>query len=410
MAANLTGSIRVAHVATVDLTVKALLLPQLTALRDEGYDVSAISAPGPFVPAIEAAGVRHVAWINATRTWDPRADLRAFAELVRILRRERFDLVHTHNAKPGAMGRIAARLLGTPCVVNTIHGFDATAEDRLVKRAAFMTIEWLAARCSDLELYQGADDMVRARRLRIAGRRKAAFLGNGTDLVAFAPGRLGQAEVVRLHDELGIREGELVVGMVGRLVAEKGYREFFAAAGGVRAERRDVRFVAVGERDLAKADAISEDEIERARDDVIFTGWRDDAADMLALFDVFVLPSWREGVPRSAVEAAALGIPLVLSDIPGCRQVARHGIEGFLVPVRRADLLAQEIARLVSDADLRRRMGAAARARAVARLDERQVIATILDRYRRLLARTGLAAPATAGEAERVLAGARVST
>jgi glycosyltransferase involved in cell wall biosynthesis len=297
------------------------------------------------------------------------------------------------------MGRVAARLVGTPCVVNTIHGFDAIAEDRFVKRAAFMTVEWLAARCSDLELYQGEEDLARSRRLRIAGERKAAFLGNGTDLSKFDPDRVGPEQMVKLHDELG-SHGEVVVGMIGRLVAEKGYREFFAAARRVRAERPDVRFVAVGEPDLAKADAIGEAEMQDARADVTFLGWRDDVPDLLAQFDVFVLPSWREGVPRSAIEAAASGIPLVLSDIPGCRQVARHGIEGLLVPPRRADLLGREILRLASDADLRRRMGAAARARALERLDERQVIATILDRYRLLLAGKGLVAPVTLHEGE----------
>ena len=102
--------IRVAHIATIDLTVHALLLPQLRGLMRLGYDVTAVSATGPFVPAIEAEGVRHLAWRNATRSWDLMADARAFVELIGILRRERFDIVHTHNAKPGVMGRIGARV------------------------------------------------------------------------------------------------------------------------------------------------------------------------------------------------------------------------------------------------------------------------------------------------------------
>ena len=102
--------IRVAHIATIDLTVRVMLRRQLLRLRDEGFEVTAVSAPGPNTAALEADGIRHVPWNNATRAWDLGADVRAFAELVRILRRERFDVVHTHNAKPGVMGRVAARV------------------------------------------------------------------------------------------------------------------------------------------------------------------------------------------------------------------------------------------------------------------------------------------------------------
>ena len=129
-----TGN-RIVHVATVDLTLRFLLLPQLVALRDAGFDVATISAPGPWVADIEAEGIRHIPWHHATRAWDPREDILAFRELLSIFRRERFDLVHTHNPKPGVMGRVAARLCGVPHVANTVHGFYATPEDRLSKRA-----------------------------------------------------------------------------------------------------------------------------------------------------------------------------------------------------------------------------------------------------------------------------------
>src|SRR5437879_9064943 len=117
--------VRLAHVATIDLSLRVLLRPQLLRLRDDGQDVTTISAPGPWVAYVRERGIRHIPWANATRAWDPAGDVRAFAELVGIFRRERFDLVHTHNAKPGVMGRMAARAVGVPCVINTVHGFDA---------------------------------------------------------------------------------------------------------------------------------------------------------------------------------------------------------------------------------------------------------------------------------------------
>src|SRR4029453_1303962 len=110
-------------------------------LAAEGYQVTGISAPGPNRAALEAEGIRFVPWRNATRAWNPVADVKALAELVALLRRERFDLVHTHNPKPGVLGRVAARAAGVPLVVNTVHGLYATPEDGLRKRAGVVGAE-----------------------------------------------------------------------------------------------------------------------------------------------------------------------------------------------------------------------------------------------------------------------------
>ena len=376
---------RVAHVTTVDLSLRFLLLPQLRALRDAGFDVTTISAPGPWVPEIEAEGIRHIAWPHATRAWDPRADALAFRELLAIFRRERFDLVHTHNPKPGVMGRIAARAIGVPHVINTVHGLYATPEDRLRRRAPVLAAEWLAARFSDLELYQSAEDLAWAARLHVAPAGKSLLLGNGIDLSRFSPSLAGEERVRKLRAELGIGEDELVVGTVGRMVLEKGYDEFFRAARAVRTRVPNARFLAVGQSDPDKPDSVTAERIDRAREDVIFTGWREDVADLMAVMDVFVLPSWREGLPRSAIEAAASGLPLVLTDIRGCREVGRDGVEGFLVPVRDPVRLAGAVVRLLEDPELRRRMGVAARGRAEEAFDERRVVATVVAATRRLV-------------------------
>jgi glycosyltransferase involved in cell wall biosynthesis len=378
--------VRVAHLTTTDLTLRYLLLGQLRRLRDDGYEVTGISAPGPYGAELEAEGIRHLPWRNATRSWNLRADLRAFAELWSLLRCERFDLVHTHNPKPGVIGRLAARLAGVPLVVNTVHGLYATPEDRLARRVPVLALEWLAGRCSDLELYQSEEDLRWARRIRLVPRRRSRLLGNGTDLGRFDPGRVGAERAAELRRELGLPADALVVGMVGRLVAEKGYRELFAAARQVRRRDPRVRFLAVGAPDLAKADAITEAELERAAADVLVTGWRDDVHELLAVMDVFVLASWREGMPRSAIEAAAMGKPLVLTDIRGCREVARHEQEALLVPPRDPQALAAAILRLAGDQALRQRLASSARRRAMERYDEAAVAGRVAGEYHRLLA------------------------
>lgn len=388
---------RVAHLTTVDLTLRFLLIGQLRHLRDEGFDVTAISAPGPWVSDLEAEGIPHIAWHSASRSWDPLRDVRAFAELVGILRRERFDLVHTHNPKPGVLGRVAARVTGVPCVANTVHGLYASPDDGALRKSAVLAAEWFAARFSDVELYQSAEDLAWARRLRIVRRSQAMHLGNGVDLDAFDPAAVDPARRSALRAELGIDDDELVVGTVGRIVAEKGYRELFAAARAIRTERPDVRFLAIGDLDPAKEDTLSAGELANVAADVVVTGWREDVRDLLALLDVFVLASWREGMPRSAIEAAAMGRPLVLTDIRGCREVAGDGAAALLVPPRDADRLTRAIGALIADPMLRDRMGAAARRRAVESFDERRVVSIVAASTRRLLRSRGL--PSAGSEA-----------
>jgi glycosyltransferase involved in cell wall biosynthesis len=376
---------RVAHVTTVDLTLRFLLLEQLRRLRDEGFEVTAISAPGEWVDDLRAEGVQHVAWHNATRAWSPAADVRAFGELLTILRRGRFDVVHTHNPKPGLMGRVAARLAGVPAIVNTVHGYWATPDDPPRKRVPVMTLEWIAARLSHAELFQSAEDLAWARRLRIGRASRAHLLGNGTDLRAFDPDAVPAARRAELRRELGIAPDAMVVGMVGRLVREKGYEEYFRAARAIRARRPDAVFLAIGPFDPDKGDALSGADRTGVGEDVLFTGYRGDVRDLLALMDVFVLPSWREGMPRSAIEAAAMGRAMVLTDIRGCREVARDGVEALLVPPRDADRLTVAIERLLEDAELRARLSAAARVRALERFDERAVADRVVGVYRPLL-------------------------
>ena len=204
--------------------------------------------------ALEEEGIRHVAWPSAVRAWDPRADARAYRELRTVV--GGYDVVHTHTPKPGVMGRVAARRAGVPVVVNTVHGYYATPEDPLPRRAAVMGIERLAATCSDLEIFQSREDLAWATRSGVVPAHKARFLGSGIDLERFDRAAVDPARLAALRAELGLAEGERVVTMIGRLTAPKGVRELVAAARAVRRERPDVRFVVVGGSDVGKEGAI----------------------------------------------------------------------------------------------------------------------------------------------------------
>jgi glycosyltransferase involved in cell wall biosynthesis len=375
----------VIHLTTTDMSLDWLLGPQLRAFAEAGYEVVGMSAPGPHVANLEAMGIEHVAVPSFTRSTDPRQDLRAIRELVVLLRRYRPDILHTHNPKPGILGRLTGRLTGVPLVVNTQHGLYAQPSDRWQRRLPVYAAERFAAMFGHVELVQNPEDVdTLVRTLRVPARR-VRLLGNGVDLSRFDPASVPAGTRERLRAEWGIAEGEVVCGVVGRLVREKGIVELLDAARELRAAGVPARFVVVGPTDPDKADALDPAIFDRAAaDGVVFTGQRTDMPECYAAFDLFVNASWREGFPRSSMEAAAMGLPIVASDIRGNRQVIADGETGVLVPVRDAAAFARAIGALVGDPELLARQSAAARARALAEFDQQRVIDRTLEAYRLL--------------------------
>jgi glycosyltransferase involved in cell wall biosynthesis len=377
---------RLLHVTTADISLDWLLGPQLEAFIAAGYDVFAASAPGPHVPAVEARGVRHVALAHATRAMAPVEDVQLAAELYRLCGRLRPDIVHTHNPKPGWFGRPAAWLARVPAIVNTVHGLYALPGDPWPRRVVVYGLERTAAAFSDAELLQSREDVATLRSLAVPARR-LTHLGNGIDLARFDPSASDEARRAEIRAAWGVGEGEVVCGLVGRLVWEKGLREVFGAARLLRERAVAARLVVVGPRDDDKSDAIGPDDIADAEaNGVVFAGRRDDMVDVYGAFDLYALASYREGFPRSAMEAAAMGLPVVATDIRGCREVVDDGLTGALVPPRDAAALASAIERLALDASFRRVQGEAARRKAAREFDQATVIRRTLAVYEGLLA------------------------
>ena len=277
---------------------------------------------------------------------------------------------------------MAARAAGVPLVVNTQHGLYAQPTDRLARRLPVYALERLAATCSDVELVQNPEDLETLARLAVP-RRKLGLLGNGVDLDRFSPPPPEVRKAVRA--ELGLDEDQVVVGAVGRLVWEKGYAELFAAAKRLLARRHDLAVVVAGPFDADKGDPITPADVAAAEAaGVRFLGYRPDPERLYAAFDVYVLASHREGFPRSAMEAAASGLPIVATDIRGCREVVDHERTGLLVPARDPAALEAAIGRLSDDPAARLRLGEAGAAKARAEFDQHRVIARTLDAYARL--------------------------
>jgi len=388
-----SGVAVVAHVTTADVSLRYLLRNQLEAIRERGYEVNGISSPGPDVDAIEASGVRHLA-VAMTRRITPISDAWSLFGLYRLMRGRRFTIVHTHTPKPGLLGQIAARLAGVPVVIHTLHGFYFHDGSRPLVRRFYVTLEKIAARCSDLILSQNVEDVATAIREGIAPASRIRLLGNGIDLERFDPSCVGPPRRRATRAMLGLSEDAPVVGFVGRLVAEKGVRELLRAGRIVLDRLPDARFLFIGGTDTDKADRLTAEVASSLglQEACVFAGIRQDMPEMYAAMDVFVLPSHREGFPRAPMEASAMKVPCVVTDVRGCRQVVTEGRNGLVTPLGDIEALARAILSILTNPALARRMGEDGRRRALREFDERSVFSTVLAEYARLLEAKGLGA------------------
>jgi glycosyltransferase involved in cell wall biosynthesis len=365
---------KIAQLTNVDFSLTHFLLPLMRELRARGHEVVGICADGPKLAPARAEGFR-IAPVPFARSTNPLANLPAFLSLLRLFRAERFDLLHVHTPLAGLIGRIAGRVTGIPRIAYTAHGF--YFHERMSPRAwrAHVALERFGRRFTDVLMTQSAEDAETAIAERIAPEGKVTVIGNGVDPATFRPGTAEEREAARAA--LGVASGEVVAVMVGRLVAEKGYPELFAALSrtpglvlaciGTRLESDHEGAV-----DAALA-AVQADPGASAR--LRLLGYRTDVAALLRGADLFVLPSHREGMPRSIIEAMMTGLPVVATAIRGAREIVRDGETGLLVPVKDEPALAAALGRLVADPALRAAMGVASLARARAEYDEAQVIA-----------------------------------
>jgi len=355
--------ITVWHVGGDDIRFR---IPLLSILRDQGFGVGAAGTEGegPF----QKAGIPYFRFTMRRRP-SPLGDLATGRELTALFRRHRPDAVHAFDTKPTYLAPSAALAAGIPARICTITGmgylFSSRAPMALLFRPAYRMLQRRACRDSSVTVFQNEEDR-RAfleNRIVVPGRDRLVR-SSGIDLDLLESRRPGAETLERLRGELGL-SGRRVVIMVSRLVAQKGIREYLAAAAAVRSRRDDVVFLLAGPSTKGERGSVAAEEVRRlAGRDAVYLGARDDVPALLALSDVFVLPSYyREGVPRVLLEAGAMGLPVIAADVPGSRDVVRDGWNGLLVPPRDAVALASAVEKVLDAPALRAEMGARGRGR-----------------------------------------------
>lgn len=324
------------HVAAVEFTARYLLAPQLHALADAGYDVRLACQPlgDQFDPHLHRFRPIQIAF---PRTADPRSVAKAGLRLTRLVRELKPDLVHFHSPAAALPGRFAMALLGPrrPLVAYTVHGFPHQWDQRSRHSSWLMSAEWLLSFVSDLLLFQSQEDYVQAQKRHFRGR--LTYLGNGVGDEWF----VGPQPKARHASTASSLLPNLRVVFVGRLTEEKGVLDLLEAL----RHTSGVDLTIVGEHLPSDRDPVATEARQFARTadlPATFVGHLEPTSVRATLMDadLFVLPSWREGLPRSVIEAMACGLPVIATDIRGCRELVTDNLTGWLVPPKNPAALA----------------------------------------------------------------------
>lgn len=358
-----------------------LALRGALGLDPADYEVVVVSGSGDRrLDEARAAGLETIVEPSLRAPITPHADVLALRRLAKLFRRRDFDVVHTHCAKAGAVGRTAARHAGVPRIVHTFHGFPFHEFQGALRRRAYIGIEHALGRITDTALCVGIDVAVEAIRRGLVKPERVRTIGVAVDqdaVVATPENRL------RARRTLGLDPDACVVGAVGRLTYQKAPEDFITAlralghqrARGCRAQgRQDLLGVWVGDGDWAdQVRVLAERALPEAR--VVLMGERADVVDLLPAFDVFVQPSRYEGLPLSVVEAMVCGVPVVATAVNAVGDVVIPGETGLLVPPGRPDLLAAAIGDVLDNPNIARRRARTARQR----IDDRYSLGALTD-------------------------------
>jgi glycosyltransferase involved in cell wall biosynthesis len=353
------------------------------ALQGAGADVVLVSPAGPYGARLQEAGFRWIALPMERRSLNPLRELRLLLHLARLYRRERPDVVHHFTIKSVVYGSLAARLTSVERRINAVAGMGYVFTSRAPRARMLRPFVRMLVRAA------------------LGGAQTRLILQNHDDLADFAQAGLIDPGRVRLIRGSGVNtdrfrprntprqnDDVLRVLLAARLLWDKGIQEYVDAARQLKAEGLQIEFLLAGEPDLGNPAALPAATLQAWSTEGLITalGHVDDMPSWLHRADLAVLPSYyREGVPKSLIEAAACGLPIIATDAPGCREIVAHGVNGLLVPCRDARALAAAIRFMYENPSERIRMGAAGRAKALREFDEKLVLADTLAVYRELM-------------------------
>lgn len=366
---------KVLQVTAIDFTAQKFLLPLVDTLQNKGYTTHiACCVSDESQAMLQAYQVHHIPF---SRSLQITAHVKSIAALYQLLRQERYDVVHAHTPIASLIARFAAKLAGVPTIIYTAHGFYFHDNMPKWQYAVAYHLEKVFARLfTDEIFFQSIEDYTLAVEKRFKAPQYLTHISNGVDRNKFNPAHYKHFII---RDQLGIDQQAPVFIFVGRLVKEKGVEELIQAFEQLPQQEAYLLIVGDtvnGDRSLAN--------LTTHHPRILFLGLRHDIPALLHAADIFVLPSYREGLPRSIIEAMAMGKAIIATNIRGCREEVSHAVNGLLCEPADVDSLKECMAYLLSTPILIQQYGAKSRAIFLNQFDEAIVLQKQVDVYHTL--------------------------
>ena len=351
-------------------------------LINRGIEATIVVPPGRFVRCLEGLGSRCIP-IPMNRFFSPIEDLRLIRSLYKLFKEEKFDIVHNMTIKPNIYGTLAAKMAGIKRRVGLVAGagfifLNGTGWMPEAFRLPAMLMYKVAMAMTDKVWFQNRNDLETFVRRGLINREKTVLIrGSGVDLTEFSPSSIDTSRIEEVRRKMRLpRLSHCVLMVAARMVWSKGVKEFVEAAYSLNDSFKEWYFVMICPKDQGTPDSVPDAYLSSSKLDqlIILDKFRYDIRDFMALADIIVLPSYYpEGVPRSLLEALAMGKPIVTTDHQGCRETVEEGKNGFLIPIKDSASLIEKLSVLMEDGNLRKRFGEYSRKKAELEFDEEMV-------------------------------------
>ena len=381
------------RITTVPLSLKVLLKGQLRFMASNGFDVKGVSSEGEELREVHENEGIAVEAITMSRKITPFQDLKSLWEMWNFLRKEKPQIVHTHTPKAGIIGMLAARLAGVPHRLHTVAGLplmEATGTKRkilnFVEKLTYSSATRVYPNSKGLYDFILQNNFTQSNKLKIIANGSS----NGIETTFFSPDQVTELERVTLREKLNIQPDDFVFVFVGRIVSDKGINELIKAFSQLQAvennEPTGIKLLLVGglENDLDPLNPETLAEINQNRD-IISVGFQQDVRSFFAIADTLVFPSYREGFPNVVMQAGAMGLPSIVSDINGCNEIIIEGENGLIIPSKNVEKLKEKMLTLAKDKNLYTRLKGNSRRMIENRYEQSVVWNALLEEYEGLL-------------------------
>ena len=376
---------RVGFLSHLDLNLYLFRTPIMKELIKNGVKVYAICPKGEKNSALKEVGCEVVNYDIQRESTNPFKEKQAIDNIYQAIKDLDLDMIHTFTAKPNIYGTFAAKKAKIPIILNLVEGLGSFYIHNTLKNILIRNImEKMYKKAFSLSngcVFVNSDDPQYMIQKGIIEKEKIKIIKSvGVDTKKFDISRYSLQDLEKTKTKNGISKNKIVVLMIARAIWDKGIREFYESAKFLKQKYKNINFVLVGPADEGNHTCASKEYLQKGY--VKWLGLRDDIADLIAISDIFVLPSYREGLPVTLMEAASMSKPIVTTDTVGCKDVVKDGYNGFLVPIKDTLVLANKIEKLILDEKLREEFGKNGRKMTKELFDIDKIIKQYMDYYK----------------------------